>query len=150
MIKRNKSSTDSVRTPKEILQYVEKRWGKFYDPVPYKEHFDPVKDKDALKTKWGKVNFVNPPYSRPKWFLQKGIKLWKLDKTVSVFLVKNDIIGSKYFSRLGREAELIFFDRRVTFENYDRPASFSSMLVVFDGKNPGQYNFVNLRELYKQ
>jgi len=53
--------------------------------VPYKENFDPIKDNDALKTKWGKVNFVNPPYSRPKWFLQKGIKLWKLDKTVSVF-----------------------------------------------------------------
>ena len=139
------SKTNSVRTPAYILKFVKDRWGDYFDPVPYNPDFDPKKDPDALKIKWGDVNYVNPPYNCPKKFLQKGCCLHHLNNTISIFLLKTEIIGSKYFSKVCKGAEIMFFDHRIIFDGYTKMAPFSSMLVVFDGKNPGKYTFISPR-----
>jgi hypothetical protein len=142
-----KSKTDSVRSPDYVLRYVENTWGTFFDPVPFCPDFDPERDPDALKICWKGVNYVNPPFSCPRKFLEKGHFLWKSQQLVSIFLAKTDILGSQYFHKLIGDAELRFFNHHITFPGYDKRAPFPCMLVIFDGKRPGMFGSCDGREL---
>ena len=140
----NKSKTDSVRTPGYITDYIRKHWGAYHDPVPFNEDFDPRKDACALATEWGDVNYVNPPYSHCRRFLEKACRLWLENGTVSVLLLKTDILGSQYVHSNLKHAELRFFKGRIHFTGYGRRAPFSSMLVIFDGKNIGKFSYCEI------
>ena len=55
--------SDNWATPKIMYQeYVNKG---FFDPCPLNSNFD------ALKIEWKDKNFVNPPYSKIKHFIEK-------------------------------------------------------------------------------
>ena len=140
-----RSKTDSVRSPDYVFRYVKKNWGKYFDPVPFCPDFDPQKDPDALKIRWKKVNYINPPFSCPRKFIEKGHHLWKTEQKVSIFLVKTEIMGSQYFQQFSEEAELQFFNHHITFPGYGKRAPFSCMLVIFDGKRPGTFKFCDGR-----
>ena len=136
----HRSRTNSVRTPPWLLEYIEAQWGPFFDPVPFKVDFDKHLDPDALKIPWKRVNYVNPPYSRPKFFVKKAAHLWRTEGKVSVVLLKTEVLGSKYFKTLCEGAELRFISKHLTFVGYSKPAPFASMLVIYDGKAPGSYS----------
>ena len=138
----NRSSTDSVRTPPYILNYVKKHWGNFYDPVPYQPNFNPKIHPDGLVIPWKDVNYINPPFSRAKKFVMRGWQLYVHAHKKSIFLVKANIVASQYFGKLSQDAELRFFSHHITFPGYSKPAPFALMLVIFDGKNPGKYSVI--------
>ena len=138
------STTDSVHTPEYILKYIRKHWGEnLYDPCPFNPEFDPKIHQDGLKTKWKSPAFVNPPFSRNKKFIQRGYKLWKEERIVSIFLLKVGIVGSKYFADYFDECEIRLFTHRIKFPEYDKPAPFPCMLLIYDGKNPGKISIMH-------
>jgi len=58
MKNRNIEHSDNWATPKEFYNQLNKEFNFDFDPCPLHSTFD------GLKTEWGKVNFVNPPYSK--------------------------------------------------------------------------------------
>ena len=135
-----KARQDSVRTPKNILKWVRKKFGKYYDPVPYNPSFNSKKDKDALITEWGQTNFVNPPFSRTVKFVEKSFEQYKKGKTV-IILVKTDVLGSKYFSKY-RGCEIVLFPEPVVFPGFSNAPRFHVCLLIYRaGKRSSKYSF---------
>ena len=131
---------DSVKTPRYIKQWVTKKFGKFYDPVPYNPNFDKSKNRDALQTEWKAVNFVNPPYSRAHMFVKKAVEQWKQKKTC-ILLVKLDILGRKFFYE-HKGCEIMFFKERVKFVGHKQAPQFSVCLLIYRaGKRSSKYSF---------
>ena len=61
---------DSVETPQYIMDYVRQHWGKCFDPCPLNMH--PL--IDGLAIDWEQVNYVNPPYSQAKRWVEKSYR----------------------------------------------------------------------------
>ena len=57
------------KTPKALFQALDAEFHFDFDPCPAKPTFD------GLKSRWGNVNFVNPPYGKEitRW-IQKGYR----------------------------------------------------------------------------
>ena len=139
------SAKDSVRTPKHIIAPLLREFSvkKFYDPVPYNPKFNKAKHKDALTTEWGKVSFVNPPYSNVKPFFAKAHEQWRLGKTVIMFC-KLTNIGSKYAKQFMKGAELRVLSEKVSFPGYGgRLPLFHNVLVIWrSNKRSSKYSIV--------
>ena len=132
--------SDSVRTPEWLLDMIKKEFGEFYDPTPFNPDFNPLKDKDALKTDWGPVNFCNPPYSNVGPFMRKGNLEWRKGKTV-IMLVKLDNLGTNYSRRFVKGAELRVLSEKISFPGYQGKARFSSVLLIWRaGKKSTRYS----------
>ena len=58
--------TDNWQTPRWLYKELNDEFKFDFDPCPLNSTFD------GLESKWGKRNFVNPPYSNVKGFLQKA------------------------------------------------------------------------------
>jgi len=135
------SSTDSVKTPPEILRQIRKEFGKFHDPAPFNPKFNPRKHTDGLASDWKSVNFVNPPYSSVGPWVKKAHSEWKKGKTI-IMLIKLENLGRKYSSLL-KGAEIRIFTRRLKFPGYDRPAGFTNVLVIMRArKRSSTFKFI--------
>lgn len=131
---------DSVRSPKYILDWVRRTFGKFHDPVPYNPKWDPATHADALKTEWKKLSYVNPPFSKGYLFLKKACLEWKKGKTV-ILLIKLDTLGRKNFSAC-KGAEIVFFRKPVIFPPHERAPRFGVCLLIFRAnKTSTKYSF---------
>jgi hypothetical protein len=131
-----KSKTDSVRSPKYILDWVKKNWGMYFDPCPYVENWSSEKHTDGLKIEWGKVNYVNPPFSKSCSFLKKTYIEHTKGKIV-VFLCKTSITGRKSFKG---NCDIIFFRNAVCFPGYEgRPPPFVCCLLIFHPKSNNSF-----------
>lgn len=60
--------TDNWQTPRDLYCQLDGQFGFDFDPCPYPR----PEGFDGLKSKWGKRNFVNPPYSMVREFLEKA------------------------------------------------------------------------------
>ena len=123
----SKSATDDVATPQWILNKLKAEFGnKFHDPCPLHCPTDNYKE-DFPTDRW---TFVNPPFSAIGKWVRKAHEQWLRGCTVIV-LAKNTS-ATKWFSRyvIGK-AELRFFETRLQFIGYDKPAPFPCMLIVY-------------------
>ena len=139
------SAKDSVRTPKHIIAPLlrEFRVKKFYDPVPYNPKFQKGKHKDGLTTEWGRVSFVNPPYSNVKPWFEKAHEQWKQGKTVIIFC-KLDNIGSKYAKQFMKGSELRVLSEKVPFPGYGgKLPLFHNVLIIWRAhKRSSKYTII--------
>ena len=116
--------TDSVKTPMWLKRYITKKYGKWFDPTPYRPKWDAQKNFDALNHEWkGKVVYMNPPYSNAKPFLERAVEQKKSGRTI-IILVKVDIMMSKYWAT-------IVSDIYVFFSFIRRSNSLASKRVLF-------------------
>ncbi len=134
---------DDHLTPPQLFNIINKHYGQFdLDPACDEQNHLKIKvcytEKiDGLKQRWfGKV-FVNPPYSKTKEFLMKGIE--ELDRRncdLIVYLVPartdtrwfHTALESKYLH------EIIFIKSRVRFLGTKTSAPFPSVLLIFRNK----------------
>lgn len=105
-----------------------------FDPCPLNAKFN------GLEIKWGKSNFINPPYDRvnkPK-FILKAFEEWKKGKTC-VLLIPS-ATGTKQFHELMLPyAEIRFLKGRIAFKGYNTRGEYvetkkgkhDSMIVIF-------------------
>lgn len=72
MKNRNLIHSDNWATPKELYDKLNEEFKFDFDPCPLNH---PIDKWDGLKVKWGKSNFINPPYSRglKEAFVKKAI-----------------------------------------------------------------------------
>ena len=143
------SATDSVRTPDIILKFLKRKYecDTMFDPCPYNPNYT----VDGLMLDWRlearklgtNTVFVNPPYSTARKWIQKSTKYE--DLTI-ILLIKNEALGSKYFSKINTKSDIIFVTPHVTFKNYDKKARFSSLIMVFHPLATNSFEFWNYED----
>jgi len=134
------SEHDDWSTPKDRYKELDAEFHFDFDPCPFHSTFD------GLQTSWKKNNFVNPPYSKIKEFLDKGHKeLSDGNAEVLVYLipVRTDTnwfhtFVYPYFKKEKEPyAEIRFVKGRIKFEDgtgSNCSAPFPSMIVIFKRK----------------
>ena len=119
-------------TPTDVYNDLNEEFIFDFDPCPIDwEEGDP----DGLEIEWGQRNFVNPPYSRVKDWIQKAHKEWKKGKLV-VMLINAITDTAAFHDYIYGKAELRFVRGRISFVNPRDPKKKSpnvkpSMIVVF-------------------
>ena len=104
--------TDDYNTP----DWIRDMFDGYFDPCP----FNPNWEIDGLKLDWKDKTFVNPPYSNPLPWVEKGIEENKKGKKI-VFLLKLDC-STKWFRYLHEaKAHIIFINERVKFNGKTPP-----------------------------
>lgn len=115
--------TDEWATPKYI-----------YDQAMEKGMFDPcplLSSVDGLNIEWGEINFVNPPYSNLKAWIEKSIEQSKKGKKVLLLIpARTDTRAFKMLFEYG--STITFITGRLRF-NEANSAPFPSMLVELTG-----------------
>lgn len=113
--------TDEWQTPKKIYDNLVKR-NKMFDPCPINH------TENGLEINWQKTNFVNPPYSKIKLWVDKSIK--EMKKGNIIYLLIPSRTDTKWFKELyENKAKFHFIQQRLKF-NDTNCAPFPSMLVI--------------------
>ena len=116
-------NTDDWATPKYIYDQAMKKG--MFDPCPL---FSSV---DGLKIEWGETNFVNPPYSNLKAWIEKSIEQSNKGKKVLLLIpARTDTKAFKMLFEYG--SKITFITGRLRF-NEANSAPFPSMLVELTG-----------------
>ena len=136
-MKVRKKVHDNWKTPEYLLKDIKKEFGSFYDPCPLNAKFN------GLKTNWGKVNFINPPYNRKdkELFVKKAILESKKEKVCVCLLPVSTSTKLFHDHILPNKPEIRFIKGRVKFEGINSTGDLvsnkcgmhDSMLVIFGG-----------------
>ena len=118
--------------PTNLMIALDKEFHFDYNSCPlYGEFFE-----DGLVAPWGNRVFINPPYSNPKPWVQRGYHQVALGNSeLVVMLLKADtstILFHEYI--LPRAHEIRFIKGRLKYGGSNKPAPFPSMIVVFKKK----------------
>lgn len=112
----------------------------YYDPCPTKPQFD------GLKTEWKKYNFVNPPYSQIKTWIQKALTEKQKGKT-SILLIPARTDTQWFRTLIENNVTIMFIQGRLHF-NESAPAPFPSMFVkITPNAKKTKYQFIKKEEL---
>jgi len=116
-------NTDDWATPKFI--YDQAINNGMFDPCPLRSTVD------GLRIEWKKSNFVNPPYSQLKRWIEKSITEHAKGKSVVLLIpARTDTKAFRLLFEYG--AEITFISGRLRF-NEASSAPFPSMLVKLAG-----------------
>ena len=117
------SKTDDWKTPTSIYKKFMKNG--YFDPCPFQSTFD------GLSIEWKEKNYVNPPYSKLKIWVNKCIEQHKLKKEVIMLIpARTDTKAFKMLYDYG--VHFIFISGRLKF-NDSGSAPFPSMFVRLVG-----------------
>ena len=120
---------DDVETPPDFFKELDDEFNFDHDPCPL--HCPP--EKNALKhgIKWGKRNFVNPPYHNIRGFARKASRQWRKYGRASVFLITLRP-SSEYWNKyiLPYATEVRVLTSRLTFVGYDKPFPAPLAIVI--------------------
>lgn len=124
---KNDEKNQVVSTPPEFYETINALFHFDHDPCPV----NPT--KDAMKSTWGKCNFVNPPFKHIPGFIARAIHQSQTEGVKSVMLVPGNTLTSVAGFRLIRNPHItgvIFLRNGLLFEGYDRPMPLAMMLVL--------------------
>jgi len=122
------SELQTGKTPTDLYNDLDKEFNFDFDPCPTDPKFDGLQLR-----KWGKSNYVNPPYNNQKAWVERALfHHWDERGTIIVMLLPartdtklfHDII-------LPFAKEIRFIKGRLRFEQYNNSAPFPSMIVIF-------------------
>lgn len=117
-------SSDDWATPKFIYYQAMKKG--MFDPCPLHSCFD------GLSIDWGSSNFVNPPYSKLRKWVEKSIEQHKKGKSVILLIpARTDTQAFKMLYDYGSVINLI--TGRLCFNDGNKPAPFPFMIAELVG-----------------
>ena len=135
MKNRNLDHKDDWATPHYFYEKLNQEFNFDFDPCPLFSTFN------GLEIEWGKVNFVNPPYSRKlkEMFILKALEESKKNKKCILLLPVST--STKIFHEiiLPNAKEIRFIKGRIKFEGtntfgekvLNKTGMHDSMIVVF-------------------
>lgn len=95
----------------------------YFDPCPINPVFD------GLHISWKRFNYVNPPYSNKRPWIEKAIIEMKNGNT-TVMLLPHDSSAAWYHDLVVPNAEILSFRGRLQLDNGKHPR-YGSMLAIF-------------------
>ena len=121
--------SDNWKTP--IYMYEQYMNLGYFDPCPYESKYD------GLKIEWKEKNFVNPPYSKIKEWVNKCIEQHKMKKEIILLIPART--DTQYFRKLvDYGCNIIFITGRLHF-NDSNSAPFPSCLIRLTGNETKCY-----------
>ena len=116
--------SDNWATPKVMYDFYIRN--NYFDPCPLDSVFD------GLEIEWEEKNFINPPYSKIKQFVDKSIEEHKKGKEIILLIPART--DTKYFRKLvDYGCDIVFITGRLHF-NDSNSAPFPSCLVYLTNK----------------
>lgn len=116
-------NSDNWATPKIMYDYYMNNG--YFDPCPLNSQFD------GLEIEWKNKNFVNPPYSKIKDFVDKSIEEHKKGRKVILLIPART--DTKYFRKLvDYGCDIFFITGRLHFNN-SNSAPFPSCYIWLTG-----------------
>ena len=138
MKNRNLNNSDDWKTPKYLYDELNSEFNFDFDPCPFKHDMS----WNGLEVEWGKINFVNPPYSRKskEAFINKAYEEYKKGKTV-VMLLPVSTSTKIFHDIIYPNCEIRFLKGRVKFEGVNtfgelvknKCGMHDSMVCIFRG-----------------
>jgi hypothetical protein len=136
---RNLQSGDDWETPRELYNELDSEFHFDFDPCPLHSSFDGL----DTKNKWGKCNFINPPYSRKlkEDFIKMAYWYWKIHHATCVLLLPVSTSTKIFHEYIYNQAEIRFLKGRVKFKGINTKGEIvsnkcgmhDSMIVIFRG-----------------
>lgn len=129
-------------TPESLFTALDDLYHFDFDPCPLhglEEGFD------GLNSDWGKMNFVNPPYSSIRPWIEKALDEIKNGNS-SVFLITCRT-NTKYWHELifPNATGILLLDKTVKFGGFQKPLPIPLALVEFDVNKPkNKFEICNL------
>lgn len=129
------SKNDDVATPDDLYEAMNKEFKFNFDPCPLNGHPKNSTSKfDGLKVDWGTSNYVNPPYSDIKEWLQKAIEeMKKGNKTVFLIPLRfSSVYWEQYVYPYASEIRPIA--GYIKFKGYEKIRGLNTPigLVIYD------------------
>ena len=129
MIVRGTRKSDHHPTPERVFDYVMTNLGinlkKMFDPCPLHAK------RDGLRIRWGKKNYINPPYLLIEEFTKKAVEQFlKGNDCYLLFpMMKSDKkFAHRYIFDMG--FKLMFFPFRIKFGKCEQPSFDTHCLVI--------------------
>jgi hypothetical protein len=125
---------DDVKTPQTVFDTLDRYFHFDHDPCPFEHHrtFECPNGLDRNK-KWGKSNYVNPPYSQIKIWLKRVTEEQKKGNT-SVCLVTARTNSQYWQKYVFPSANYIgFLERGIVFVGFPRAIPIPLAIVVYMG-----------------
>lgn len=115
------SNTDQWSTPPEFYKQLDDEFHFDFDPCPINPTFD------GLSVKWGRRNFMNPPYGKviSKWVKKAS------ENPLTVCLLPARTDTRWFHDYIYGKAEIRFIKGRLKFGGSKNSAPFPSMIVIF-------------------
>ncbi len=112
-------SRDEQTSPDWLL----KMYKGYFDPCPINPEFN------GLEIEWKERNFVNPPYSKPKPWIEKAIRESNKGKFV-VMLLPVDPTTEWYRLLFEYKAHIIMINERLKFNGSKTSARWGCILAI--------------------
>lgn len=143
------SSSDEWSTPKEFVQLLEKRLGKFeLDPCATEENAvcDRFysKEQNGLSLDWKeKLIFVNPPYSEVSKWVEKACEEYRKHGNTIAMLIPART-DTKWWHKyiMNNAYEINFIKGRLKFSNAKNCAPFPSVVIIFAANSCRMSNMI--------
>ena len=110
---------DNWASPDWILE-IYKGW---FDPCPL------LYENDGLNLPWRDHTYVNPPYSKPKPWVEKAISEMHKGKTIAM-LLPVDTSTEWYRMLVEAKAHILFPNERLKFNGSKKPARWACMIII--------------------
>lgn len=107
-------NSNDWQTPDYLYDELNNEFNFDFDPCPYESTFDGL----SPDTKWGKSNFINPPYDRvnkPK-FIKRAYREWKENWATCVLLIPSATWTKQFHEIMMPHAEIRFVKWRIAFK----------------------------------
>jgi phage N-6-adenine-methyltransferase len=121
------SKSDNHETPKELYEALNSEFHFDDDPCPLNGELM----QDGLAREWGKVVYMNPPYSRPLPWVKRAYEE-SLKGKIVVGLLRGDTSTAWFHDWVLGKAELRFIRGRLNFGV--GPAPFASIIAIWGRK----------------
>lgn len=118
------SHRQNWKTPKKFYEELDKEFHFDHDPCPVNPK------KDGLSSEWGKMNFVNPPYSEISNWVKKAYLEYVVGRG-SVLLIPSRTDTRWWHDYVMKANEIRFIKGRLKFDDQKHSAPFPSCIVVF-------------------
>ncbi len=119
------SKSDTHVTPDRVFELIKDKWNyeydEFYDPCP-------VNGTEGLTTPWGKLNFVNPPYTLLKQFVWNAMGETN-NGNVTIMLLPAKTDQEWFHDILDKGYEIKWIRKRLKFKNNKWSATQPHFLV---------------------
>jgi hypothetical protein len=126
------SKSDIHITPDRVFEIIERNYGykkdSFFDPCPVNPKFD------GLNISWKKLNFINPPYSKPDYenFIYKAIKESHENK-ISILLLPTKTDQQWFHDLKNWYGNIVWIKGRLKFKNNKWSATQPHFLIKING-----------------
>ncbi len=117
---------DNHKSPSWILDL----FSGWFDPCPLNDS----PEIDGLSIDWKDKTYVNPPYSKPKPWIEKAILENKKGKTIAMLLPVDT--STEWFRLLiEAKAHIMFPNERLRFSYMKTPSRWACMIIILSRKD---------------